>query len=102
MAAAVIIISNMITLSSVITSQQQQADTKSKILAMYIIQYTSITSSTIVAATIDMTVKLGNTPPKSTIMKIDQMKIFPGAGIFGGQLRDILIIIQQKHRHRQQ
>jgi hypothetical protein len=56
----------------------------------------SITSSTIVVATIDMTVKLGNTPPKSTIMKIDQMKIFPGAGIFAEQLRDILVAIATK------
>ncbi len=39
---------------------------------MCVVHYTSITSSTIVAATVDMTVKLGITLPKSTILKIDQ------------------------------
>jgi metal-responsive CopG/Arc/MetJ family transcriptional regulator len=39
------------------------------------VHYTSMTSSTIVAATTtDMTVKIGITLPKSTIQKIDQRR----------------------------
>jgi metal-responsive CopG/Arc/MetJ family transcriptional regulator len=42
---------------------------------MYIAHSTSMTSSTIVAATtVDLTVKLGITLPKSTIRKIDQKR----------------------------
>jgi hypothetical protein len=42
---------------------------------MCIVHPTSMTSSTIVAATtIDMTVKLGITRPKSIIQKIDNMR----------------------------
>ncbi len=41
---------------------------------MCIVYSTSMTSSTIVAATIDMTVKIGITLPKSTILKIDQKR----------------------------
>jgi metal-responsive CopG/Arc/MetJ family transcriptional regulator len=41
---------------------------------MSIVHYTSMTSSTIVSATADMTVKLGITLPKSTIQKIDQRR----------------------------
>ena len=42
---------------------------------MYIAHSTSMTSSTIVAATtMDMTVKLGITLPKSIIQKIDQKR----------------------------
>ncbi len=39
---------------------------------MCIVHSTSMTGSTIVAATIDMTVKLGITLPKSILLKIDQ------------------------------
>ena len=41
---------------------------------MCIVHSTSMTSSTIATATIDMTVKLGITLPKSTILKIDQRR----------------------------
>ena len=41
---------------------------------MYIVHSTSMTSSTIVAATMDNTVKLGITLPKSMIQKIDQKR----------------------------
>ncbi len=41
---------------------------------MYVVHYTSMTSSTIVASTVDMTVKLGITLPKSTIQKIDNKR----------------------------
>ena len=41
---------------------------------MCIVHYTSMTSSTIVAATMDMTVKLGITSPKSIIQKIDNKR----------------------------
>jgi hypothetical protein len=42
---------------------------------MCVVHYTSMTSSTIVAATtVDLTVKLGITLPKSTIRKIDQKR----------------------------
>ena len=42
---------------------------------MCIVHSTSMTSSTIVAATtMDMTVKIGITLPKSTIQKIDQRR----------------------------
>jgi metal-responsive CopG/Arc/MetJ family transcriptional regulator len=40
---------------------------------MYIVHCTSMTSSTI-AATVDMTVKIGITLPKSTMLKIDQKR----------------------------
>ena len=61
---------------------------------MCIVHCTSMTSSTIDADTMDMTVKLGITLPKSIIQKIDQsVAIFLGAGIFGEQLKDTLIII---------
>jgi metal-responsive CopG/Arc/MetJ family transcriptional regulator len=41
---------------------------------MCIVHCTSMTSSTIAAATMDMTVKLGITLPKSMIQKIDQKR----------------------------
>jgi metal-responsive CopG/Arc/MetJ family transcriptional regulator len=41
---------------------------------MCVVHYTSMISSTIVAATVDMTVKLGITLPKSTIQKIDNKR----------------------------
>jgi metal-responsive CopG/Arc/MetJ family transcriptional regulator len=41
---------------------------------MSIVHSTSMTGSTIVAATIDMTVKLGITLPKSILLKIDQRR----------------------------
>jgi metal-responsive CopG/Arc/MetJ family transcriptional regulator len=41
---------------------------------MYIVHSTSMRSSTIVAPTMDMTVKLGITLPKSMIQKIDQKR----------------------------
>jgi metal-responsive CopG/Arc/MetJ family transcriptional regulator len=41
---------------------------------MSIVHYTSMTSSTVVAATMDMTVKLGITLPKSIVQKIDQKR----------------------------
>jgi metal-responsive CopG/Arc/MetJ family transcriptional regulator len=41
---------------------------------MCIVHFTSMTSSTIVAARMDMTVKLGITLPKSMIQKIDQKR----------------------------
>jgi metal-responsive CopG/Arc/MetJ family transcriptional regulator len=41
---------------------------------MGIVHSTSMTSSTIAAATMDMTVKLGITLPKSMIQKIDQKR----------------------------
>ena len=41
---------------------------------MYEVYCTSMTSSTIVAAKMDMTVKLGITLPKSIIQKIDQRR----------------------------
>jgi metal-responsive CopG/Arc/MetJ family transcriptional regulator len=41
---------------------------------MCIVHSTSMTSSTIAAATMDMTVKLGITLPKSIIQKIDQRR----------------------------
>ncbi len=41
---------------------------------MCVVHCTSMTSSTIAAATIDMTVKLGITLPKSIIQKIDQKR----------------------------
>jgi metal-responsive CopG/Arc/MetJ family transcriptional regulator len=41
---------------------------------MSIVHYTSMTNSTIVAATMDMTVKLGITLPKSIVQKIDQKR----------------------------
>ena len=41
---------------------------------MCVVHCTSMTSSTIAAATIDMTVKLGITLPKSIIQKIDQRR----------------------------
>jgi metal-responsive CopG/Arc/MetJ family transcriptional regulator len=41
---------------------------------MDIVHCTSMTSSTIAAATMDMTVKLGITLPKSIIQKIDQRR----------------------------
>jgi metal-responsive CopG/Arc/MetJ family transcriptional regulator len=41
---------------------------------MYVVHSTSMTSSTIVAATVDMTVKLGITLPKSIIQKIDNRR----------------------------
>ena len=64
---------------------------------MCVVHCTSMTSSTIAAATMDMTVKLGITLPKSIIQKIDKsVAIFPGAGIFGGQLKDILVVIVVK------
>jgi hypothetical protein len=44
------------------------------LLAILVIHSTSMTSSTIVAATMDMTVKIGITLPKSTIQKIDQRR----------------------------
>jgi hypothetical protein len=41
---------------------------------MCVVHSTSMTSSTIVFATIDMTVKLGITLPKSIIQKIDYQR----------------------------
>jgi metal-responsive CopG/Arc/MetJ family transcriptional regulator len=41
---------------------------------MCIVHYTSMTSSTIAADTIDMTIKLGITLPKSIIQKIDNKR----------------------------
>ena len=41
---------------------------------MCVVHCTSMTSSTIAAATMDMTVKLGITLPKSIIQKIDQKR----------------------------
>jgi metal-responsive CopG/Arc/MetJ family transcriptional regulator len=41
---------------------------------MCVVHCTSMTSSTIVAATIDMTIKLGITLPKSIIQKIDNKR----------------------------
>ena len=41
---------------------------------MCIVHCTSMTSSTIVAATMDMTVKIGITLPKSVIQNIDQKR----------------------------
>jgi metal-responsive CopG/Arc/MetJ family transcriptional regulator len=41
---------------------------------MCVVHCTSMTSSTIAAATMDMTVKLGITLPKSMIQKIDQKR----------------------------
>jgi metal-responsive CopG/Arc/MetJ family transcriptional regulator len=41
---------------------------------MCVVHCTSMTSSTIAAATIDMTVKLGITLPKSIIQKIDNKR----------------------------
>jgi metal-responsive CopG/Arc/MetJ family transcriptional regulator len=41
---------------------------------MCIVHSTSMTSSTIAVATMDMTVKLGITLPKSIILKIDQKR----------------------------
>jgi metal-responsive CopG/Arc/MetJ family transcriptional regulator len=41
---------------------------------MCVVHCTSMTSSTIVSATVDMTVKLGITLPKSMIQKIDQKR----------------------------
>ena len=41
---------------------------------MCVVHSTSMTSSTIVAATANMTVKIGITLPKSTIQKIDQRR----------------------------
>jgi metal-responsive CopG/Arc/MetJ family transcriptional regulator len=41
---------------------------------MCVVHCTSMTSSTIVAAAMDMTVKLGITLPKSIIQKIDQRR----------------------------
>jgi metal-responsive CopG/Arc/MetJ family transcriptional regulator len=41
---------------------------------MCVVHSTSMTSSTIVAATANMTVKIGITLPKSTIRKIDQRR----------------------------
>jgi hypothetical protein len=41
---------------------------------MCVVHCTSMTSSTIVSATVDMTVKLGITLPKSIIQKIDQRR----------------------------
>ena len=41
---------------------------------MCIVHSTSMTSTTNVAATMDMTAKLGITLPKSTILKIDQKR----------------------------
>jgi metal-responsive CopG/Arc/MetJ family transcriptional regulator len=41
---------------------------------MCVVHYTSMTSSTIVAATVDMTIKLGITLPKSIIQKIDNRR----------------------------
>jgi metal-responsive CopG/Arc/MetJ family transcriptional regulator len=41
---------------------------------MCIVHYTSMTSSTIAAATMDMTVKLGINLPKSIIQKIDNKR----------------------------
>ena len=41
---------------------------------MCVVHCTSMTSSTIVAATMDMTVKLGITLPKSIIQKIDNRR----------------------------
>jgi hypothetical protein len=41
---------------------------------MCVVHCTSMTSSTIAAATMDMTVKLGITLPKSVIQKIDQKR----------------------------
>jgi hypothetical protein len=44
------------------------------LLAMDVIHCTSMTRSTIVAATMDMTVKLGITLPRSIIQKIDNKR----------------------------
>ena len=41
---------------------------------MYVVHSTSMTSSTTVVATTDMTAKLGITLPKSMIQKIDQKR----------------------------
>jgi metal-responsive CopG/Arc/MetJ family transcriptional regulator len=41
---------------------------------MSVVHSTSMTSSTIAAATVDMTVKIGITLPKSTMLKIDQKR----------------------------
>jgi metal-responsive CopG/Arc/MetJ family transcriptional regulator len=41
---------------------------------MCVVHCTSMIGSTIIAATMDMTVKLGITLPKSTILKIDQKR----------------------------
>jgi hypothetical protein len=41
---------------------------------MWIVHSTSMTSSTIATATIDMTIKLGITLPRSIIQKIDQRR----------------------------
>jgi metal-responsive CopG/Arc/MetJ family transcriptional regulator len=41
---------------------------------MYLVHSTSMTSSTVVAPTMDMTIKLGITLPKSIIQKIDQKR----------------------------
>jgi hypothetical protein len=55
-----------------------------------------MTSSTI-DATMDMTVKLGITLPKSIMLKIDQKRaIFLGADIFGERLKDILVVMAVK------
>jgi hypothetical protein len=59
---------------------------------MGIVHSTSMTSSTIVAATMDNTVKLGITLPKSMIQKIDQKRgDIPRSSIFEVQLKDILV-----------
>ena len=66
---------------------------------MCIVHCTSMTSGTIVSATImDMTEKIGITLPKSILLKIDQRRgdIARSRGIFGGQLKNILVVIVVK------
>ena len=65
---------------------------------MWRVHSTSMTSITIVAATTtDMTVKLGITLPKSILQTMTIcVAILLGAGIFGGQLKDILVVIVVK------
>ena len=65
---------------------------------MWIVHSTSMTSGTIIAATTtDMTVKLGITLPKSILQTMTIcVAILLGAGIFGGQLKDILVVIVVK------
>ena len=61
---------------------------------MCVVHCTSMTSSTIVAATMDMTIKLGITLPKSILQKIDQKRgDIPRSRYIEGQLKDILVAV---------
>jgi hypothetical protein len=57
---------------------------------MCVVHCTSMTSNTN-ANTMDMTVKLGITLPKSILQKSALISL--GAGIFGGRLKDILVVV---------